>query len=134
MGVNGICFYQRLTIVLRLLSKRMTGPENEDPRHYRFVIDCKIVDEWTRNTLFPKVKFLYADGDLAIGGSIYNFYKNTCINRTGEGLSGVGGDNSERTKYQTELWEHCSNKGIRKTLSMKRSAVTNQMGVKFMGK
>jgi hypothetical protein len=108
----------------------MEGYENEDPmNNYRFVIDCKIVDEWTRNTLFPKVKFLYADGDLAIGGAIYNFYKNTCMQKTGEGMRGA-----DLVKHQKELWEHCSTKSIRKTLSMKRSAVTNQMGVKFMGK
>ena len=104
----------------------MTEVDNEDPSHYRLVIDWKIVGEWTRNTLFPKSKFLYADDDLAIGGNIYNFYKNTCMNKTGEGLSsGVGSDNSEQMKYEKEMREHCSNKGIHKTLSLKRSAVTN---------
>lgn len=76
--------------------------------------------EWTRTTLFPEIKFLYADDDLAVGGDIYNFYKTTCCMQcTGEGLSGVGGNNSEWMKYQQNLWGHCSNKGIRTALGMK---------------
>jgi hypothetical protein len=45
--------------------------ENESQKDYRADIDSKMVDEWTRTILFPKVKFLYNDGDLAVlGGHI----------------------------------------------------------------
>jgi hypothetical protein len=49
----------------------MSEAENRDPKDnndYRLEVDAKVVDEWTRGTLFPKVKFLYDDKDLAAGG------------------------------------------------------------------
>jgi hypothetical protein len=106
---------------------------HERQKDYRSDIDCKMVDEWTRNILFPKVKFLYADQDLAMGGHIHKFYKDTMMNRTGEGLSEVGGYDSAKCKYQRDLWTACIPR-VRKNLSVKRSGVTNLMCKRFIGK
>jgi hypothetical protein len=107
--------------------------ENEPQTDYQAEIDFKMVDEWTRTVLFPKVKFLYADTDLVIGGNIFKFYKETMMDKTGCGLSPTGGYDSPRVKYQRELWTACIPR-IRKNLSVKRSGVTNLMGKRFIGK
>jgi hypothetical protein len=108
--------------------------ENEDPSELRLEKDSRVVDEWTRVTLFPKVKFLYADSDLRIGGPLYNFFSTSCVgNGTGlEQRSDEGGDSSPRSEYRKVLWTRCIPR-IRKNLSVKRSGVTNQMGCKFIG-
>lgn len=55
------------------------------------------------------------------------------MNKTGHGLSEVGGESSPRSKYQRELWSMCVPR-IRKNLSVKRSGVTNLMSKRFIGK
>jgi hypothetical protein len=102
--------------------------ENTAPTDHRLEVDCKTIDEWTRATLFPKVKFLYQDSDLAVDGEIYNFFKMTCMEKTGEGMR-----DGDRAIYQRGLWHQCVPR-IRKALSVKRSGVTNLTGIKFMGK
>ena len=100
---------------------------------FRLDADSKMVDEWTRTTLFPKVKFLYEDGDLDVGGQLYKFFARTCHNTHVDLLSEIGGSWSQKTMYREQLWKFCVPR-IRKNLSVKRSGVTNQMGGKFMGK
>ena len=104
-----------------------------DTIDYRLEADTKMVDEWTRTTLFPKVKFLYDDGDLDVGGQLYDFFSLTCRNTHVDKLSEDGGNRSPKTIYRKQLWNYCVPR-IRKNLSVKRSGVTNQMGGKFMGK
>lgn len=122
----------------RMSSER--DEENRDPEDnndYRLEMDAKVVDEWTRGTLFPKVKFLYDDKDLAAGGALHKFFIDTCRGTRMDVLSEEAGTavrgKSPKSLYRDLLWKFCGPK-IRKNLSVKRSGVTNQMGAKFMGK
>ena len=110
--------------------------ESEDPPtniDFQLDIDSRLVDNWSRTTLFPKVKFLYEDKDLEVGGRIYAFFTNTCMGTHADQLSDTWVLRSLKNTYRRRLWDHCRPR-IRKTLSVKRSGVTNQMGGKFMGK
>ena len=114
----------------------MEDPQNTDQDElidYRLDIDSRLVDEWTRMTLFPKVKFLYEDKDLEVGGRIHVFFIDTCRGTHTDMLSDIGGLSSPSNTYRRQLWKYCIPR-IRKHLSVKRSGVTNQIAGNFSGK
>jgi hypothetical protein len=81
--------------------------------------------------LYPKVKFFYdPKEDLAVGGKIYNDFKQKCKNSIGSRSL----TEQNRETYMVAVWTTGVTKKLQKNaLSQKRSAVYTVMQNKFSG-
>ena len=103
--------------------------ENEQYRRNKENQD--VIVKYMKDDLFPKVKFLYSTDDLAVGGQIYNDYKNKCENQIGA----AGLTKASHNTYMEAVWNAALIKQIQKNaLAQKRSAVYTVMQNKFSGK
>ena len=94
--------------------------------------DLEVVVKYIKDDLFPKVKFIYDPKvDLAVGGKIYNDYKEKCKDQTG----GMRLARDARDTCLEVVWTDGLTKHTQKNaLAQKRSAVHTVMQNKFAGK
>jgi hypothetical protein len=116
--------------------ERLSSVMSEDDDYYEDgrrleMNDQKVLVEYIKNDLFPKVKFVYDNKDWDVGKKIYNDYLKKCKDKMGLRTK----TETERKKHMEKIWLSAQTKDLqKKALVQKRSAVYTVMRNKFEGK
>ena len=92
--------------------------------------------EYVRKVLFPGVKFLYGNNDLADGGRLHKHFIENCMNGSFKLGAGYITEKEDERNYLQYLWtHHVRERGLcKKWLSNRRSTVYTVMQHKFRSK
>lgn len=99
--------------------------------------DLAIINNWVRQDLFKKVKFLYdPDRDLLVNGNLFTRFKNGCSSKLIGIKVNAGMSGDFKDLYLNNLWMYATKKKknlIMDGLNARRSCIYSSMQNRFTG-